>query len=471
LAQVAIQRTELAHPELEKIKEKDLTEDQNILYQRDANDLHDEITEAKYAQHPNWRRVESLFPKVKEDLKFAVNSLKIPDDQKQEKLKIINEVKLILPSRNPAKIIPFPGCDTTEINAYFDYTHGTFTVCAGLFNSFQSDNAMYTILAHEIGHSIDPIRCARCRRKVSSGVASSLNKLVNSGNKPTYSCNEWEEVKKPVLAAKDRVQKPQFDALQGLYDCLGPKKDLKPFDEKAVNTASERQTVSGISDYATATIFTQLAQPTKRNEDGQTVENEYYMRPDRVMAALSSHAEVKNADRDFGLPELFHQSLSCVRETIDGKNVGYLDSDKSNRKILFAKAIKETKEIVKANSNDWLSYCGNNCDELQADQLSVNSQENFADWIATRALQRRLSQIPSLDSRREAISVSSYIFLCEEPSALSEAPDLTSTEKRFSLEVHPENRVRRLAVFGDRNAELAQCKISPEEQGFGKCEP
>ena len=95
--------------------------------------------------------------------------------------------------------------------------------------------------------------------------------------------------------------------------------------------------------------------------------------------------------------------------------------------------------------------------------------QNFADWLSYKALGRFLERHQDLRTRREAAALST-VDLCRPPGAKKDAPDLAAAEKEYSLESHPDNRVRRISVFNKKNAVITKCEINPQEQGFGLCE-
>lgn len=89
--------------------------------------------------------------------------------------------------------------------------------------------------------------------------------------------------------------------------------------------------------------------------------------------------------------------------------------------------------------------------------------------MSNKALNRQLGRIKDLRDRREATALAT-VDLCERPGPKNDAPDLAASEKKYSLESHPDTRVRRISVFDKKNAEINQCEINQKDQGFGLCE-
>lgn len=426
--------------------------------------------DAKYKDSKNWLRVSGLFAQVKADIIAEVKTLKLPDEEIASKVRTLEGIQLIPPYPDKRRIEPNASCDSTQENAYYDPTHKVFTVCAGLFNSMQSEKALYAVMAHEVGHSIDPQQFADDHVSQTSKIDSLLSPLVHSKTSPTIPCEKWNGALKQMALEQNKFTVPNFDSMQKFYDCLAPKTGLQPLTPENVNRVANLAVKSHISSLATKKLFTYLAQPTKLNEDGESKPNDFTLRPDLLLAALDGNLIVQNDIRSASSVEIFVQDLACVHKNIDGKDVTYQNAPPGQRKELFSAAIEDLTTIVRAQVNDEYSNCGRNCSGLQKYSLSVNSQENFADWIAQRALTRRLTRLPTTEQRRDAIGLA-FSFFCRPPSALSLASDLTTTEKQFSQEVHPDDRPRQLALYSDRNAKLAQCEITPAEQGNAKCEP
>lgn len=101
------------------------------------------------------------------------------------------------------------------MNAFYSPSHHAFTVCAGYFNSFQSESALYGTIAHEIAHAIDPLSNAAHQCRTESPVFQSLNRLVGASG-PGMPCNEWEPIAAQAKASSIPETPRSFDSLQSL---------------------------------------------------------------------------------------------------------------------------------------------------------------------------------------------------------------------------------------------------------------
>lgn len=459
-------RVEKAHPELKNIKDADLTFDQKALYSSAEFEVQDEILEAKYAKHPNWLRAKSLFEKVRADMLKTVERLDIPKERKRIMKERIQTIKMELPYTDPRKLGADASCGTTDINGtYFRYKH-TFTYCAGSINRFQTEAAQYITLAHEIAHSFDPEGMAEHQCSYHSSTSKDLMPLVGS-DKPPYSCEEWAKVKAGILKRNEGGFFVRADPLiQNFYDCLEPKTHLFPMTEENAAAAVRKIVAGQIGRSAEYNSFARLSQ-NKIEKNGETVDNEYYMRPDRLQS--ESYIVYKDLRPMVTVVEVFNQELGCASIEHEGKKLSYKDAPKEMRAKIFDAAIATTQVIKVAQETNRLSYCGTNCRDFAAEGLARVSNENFADWMAAQAFVHFLARKNSLEERRETASLARVGF-CSMPGVLSGAADLTAIEKKYTLAPHQDFRVRRLSVFNKWNSELVNCFVKDADKGYGLCE-
>lgn len=467
VSDLASTRTETQYPNLKKIKEKDLSTEQRAIYQTDVNAIQSEILDAKYKQHPNWKRVDRVFSQARQDILVEIRKLNIPEKQKLALIARVETVQLTLPYSDPRKMAADESCGSTQMNAFYSPSHHAFTVCAGYFNSFQSDSALYGTIAHEISHSIDPLSNARHQCRDESPLYKSMNRLVGAtGSK--LECAEWEKITEMAKSMSATSNPRTFDSMQVLYDCLQPKSKLEPYTHETIQSVAKRNARQSLSAYASAHSFLTLAQPTV-TKDGKETPNEFFMRPDRLNASYNDNTFNSSPNQDANMTEIFAQSLSCIKIKDGNKDIAYKNASPEQRSKVFDAAMSETLSLIEARTREWYSYCGQNCSELAAESLSVDSRENFADWMSYKALSNYLGRKQNLRERREAAALAT-VDLCERPGPKNDAPDLAESEKKYSLENHPDTRVRRISVFNKQNAELNQCLINEQEQGFGLCE-
>ncbi len=466
LSDVAAQRAERKNKELKSISESDLTIEQRVLYKNELHEIKTEMLEAKYAKHPNWLRVKRVFSQAQKDLVTELNGMNISDQQKKVLISKLESVTLKLPYSDPRKLGVDESCSATEMNAMYFSNHNVFTVCAGYFNAFQSDSALYATVAHEISHSIDPLSVARTKYNQSKK-EKSLKRLAGA-KVPVFSCTEWETLVNEIKKTQPEPAEASIDMMQSLYDCLQPKNDLKDFDDKTLSSIAERLTGEEISNYAEAHGFLNLAQPVV-SKDKKVIENEFFMRPDRLLARYNDFTNLNEEHRSVNPLEIFTQALSCVEETtVDGKFT-YKNIKPELRSKLFNKAIQQTSMVIQARKENYFYHCGKNCSELQVEKFSKDSREDFSDWLSFKALGNFLKREKNLRNRREAAALAT-VDLCENPGPKSDAPDLAFEEKGFSLENHPDTRSRRLSAFNKKNTEIVDCEIGENTRGRVSCE-
>lgn len=464
---VATARTHQTHPELKDIKPQDRTVQQSILFQRDFDRLSGEVLDAKYANHPNWKRVEGLFSRVKEDLAAEIKALPISEEAKVARLKILNDVQLSLPYNDGERLVSDPACGSSMHNAFYHPSYRKFTVCAGFFNAIQSEMGLYGVVAHEIAHSVDPVSYGHemCWH---GPTMQRLSRLKQQTAAP-YSCAEWSRTTAELMRSRESVQLPSLDPLDKVSACLSPKDGLKEFTAANVVPVIQTFVRSNISSHATHRSFLKLTTSVDY-KDGKQIQNELHRRPDLLEAANNGNRQIKATNRYPSTTEIFNQALECARITKDGREIGINDASQEERNLVLTKAIEQTRDISQVAHNNMASYCGNNCGFLTNHGLSTNPQENFADWLAGRALSRAAARKTDLGERRMSLAFAMVDF-CDKPNILTDAQDLAVAEKKFSLAPHNDQRVRRLAIFNRKNSELARCEITDDERGYGKCEP
>lgn len=466
VADVAAERTEKRIPNLKTISQKNLTVEQKSEYQKDHFEIRNQLLDLKYAEHPNWKRIERVFAQAKKDMIDEISEMNIPEELKQAMLSEAQSVKLSLPYSDPNKVGSDASCGTTEKNAEFYPRKKVFTVCAGYFNSYRSDSAIYGSISHEISHAIDPSAMAKLNWTKNGKLNKTARRLVDMKG-VSIPCEDWQQLVNDSMKVAPIFDSVSVTPLQSLYECIQTEKGLSPAKGDLIEGAAEREIKKKLSEYSSEHSLLILAQPIV-TKNGKTMPNEYYLRPDRHRANAWDNTFVNDLQRDVEVPELFVQALSCVSEgSLEGQS-SYAQSSLAERSKLFDKAIAETKSVLKGLQLEWYSYCGRNCPELTADNLSVNRDENFADWMMIRSMARNLDRKKNLRERREAAALA-RVTMCEVPGPKKDAPDLAVAEKKYSLESHPDTRIRRISVFNQKNAELVQCDTNDKDKGFGSC--
>lgn len=466
-----LERKNTAYPDIMKKSADDRSVEEEEKLDALEHDLKDAILRARYEEHPNWIRVKNAYAKAKQDILDELSQLKIPAAEKEAMMKRIREAKLSLPFTNPDSVGADEDCGSTTVNAYYFRRRNVLVACAGFFNAYQSESALYFVIAHELGHAIDTNSQSELDYRKKSPVAAALQKLVGSPG-PAYSCEEWSELKtKGALKPQENfVNRREQHPLDKLASCLKDRSELEPLSFDRVKRSVDRSVRGVLSWYADRNLFLQMAQPTM-TKYGEVEENEYYFRPDLLMQSWYGDQSKEELPRTVDALEIFTQALSCQTLERDGKKFDYHGAPTSaDRTELFQRAIKETGAILKVKDMDYLSYCGHTCSDLVDENLASDTGENFADWVAVRVGKHYLARKKSMSDKREASALATSLF-CTEPSLYNDAPDLALVEKKFSMQEHPDSRLRRISFYTRESAALLGCQLDPEAQGFALCEP
>lgn len=463
----ADQRVKQSLPELSDTQTSEPTTAQQGKHQGALLDFQNEILRAKYEEHPNWKRVERMFKQAKEDLLATIQDLDIPDPLRKKLKTKIDSVGLSLPYSDPRKLTAPGSCSTTEKNAFYSPVYNLFTVCAGLFNSLQTDPNLYIIIAHELSHSIDPETIILDEYK-NSEIGRAVKDLTSS-NKPAFSCEEWRKLSQKIFKLQDDLTEP-IHPYSKLNDCLAPLSEpLRPFTSANLHPITKRQTSNLMNKYAASNSFTLLSQQ-QINKNGRMVDNEFYLHPDRLESIATGGIYIPENSFYTAIPAIFVQSLLCQEEIINGNRVDFEHASGRTRQILFEQALIETRNSQQAIYESIFSRCGKECSGLVIEGLSRNAQERFADWMASQALPRYLNSESSLKKRREMLAIAITNLCFEQPSATSNAPDLLEIEQKYSLDSHPDQRLRSHSIFTPAVSKSVKCKVIDElKKGFGEC--
>jgi hypothetical protein len=452
---VGIARTEAANPQLRNRPPESLSIEEAAKFNQTAFDIDREITDAKYINSPVWQRVERVFNTTRANMITEIQLLPLPAEQKQLMLKQVETIELTLPYKDPNLLGAQEGCNSSVTNAFYaPPPQHKFTVCAGLFNSFQSDNVISMVVGHEISHAIDPVRIASLINQAAHPNTQLDLFLASTEAVPAGPCADWRQaaIILPTVAPKLNLPRP----LAALNDCLISKEGLYPLDFTTIHGAAESYARFTMNNFAQANIFTRLAQPTI-SKDGREEPNPIYLNP-RRLEALQRGVMISSDNRQAQATDFFATSFACQME-----------ANPSDRTGNFQRAMAETTTFLTSKFREWFATCGNNCPELVQNMYARDPSENFADWMGSRARARDLALLPEADRMRAATEATAYF--CSPPSALTTAPDFTEIEKTFSFAPHPDNRVRRLSMFPPEITAIAGCTSTPEEQRFGLCKP
>ncbi|NUM89168.1 MAG: hypothetical protein HUU37_08190, partial [Bdellovibrionales bacterium] len=406
--------------------------------------IHDAITEAKWAHHPNWKRVERSFERAKQRLLEVVSGEPLPEPQKALMLERIRDVTLHLPLSDPSvfgwrKIGP---CSTTKNNASYTSLTNRVTVCAGLFNSYASEATLFGVIAHELGHSVDPSGLSSGR--VENGTALSLLRgVVQAGSK--IECSDWTRRKGELLGKPSPV--PEANPLGKLYECLVAdfRTMRRPWNATVMEADAWRDSddvISGLVSNRAA--FTRL---TARLDAGVD-DVEGLLQPD------ADHVHINCAHRadDAAAQYVFLQEWRC--------------NGNPNKGVRMKEAIAGVASILRRKSMETNALCGGYCGDGPSDPTVG---EYFSDWLAVRAIEKDLASLSP--SQRLARAAEASVFWCENP-AETRALELEEVSERDLVNVHPYTGTRFNAFVSRKARQEIGCRMDEDEpRTYAECKP
>lgn len=425
---------------------------QSMAYKKIARDIFDQITIVKYAHHPNWKRVEDLYPKVVDNLSKTIDLMNIPQETKEKVKTKLMSVKLSLPMRDPGITNASKECAETEVNAFYTSYTNTFTVCAGNFNQFQSASSLARTIGHELAHAFDSDNFVQDEFDKNDFAQNSLSKLINQ-NKQTYKCDEWKKIVDKILIPPTNftILGSPFDKL---YSCLRRNSNLEEMSTANVKFASKQLIKVFIAKEADKETFTDLL---KKSE-------EVYYRPDLMTALRNGYIE-QSQKRDVSTSEIFMQDFYCALEENKINSEQFESLDKAARSRIFEKSIGQTSKVMEAWFVRYFQYCGKNCGDLTSFNLAFNPAEKVADWFSAHAYPEYLKTLNPED-RAEAAALGVSRFC-----PYKNGSDLLGAQLNFSLEIHPDNLLRVSSFFTPEVAKLVGCEIDEKEMGDSQCMP
>lgn len=471
LQDVSEKRVQKKFPELKKKKLHELNEQDQYLLTQSYYRILDEVTDAKYLNSENWQRIQHVFVQVKKDITQAVEGLDYSTELKKNWVQAIEEVTLSLPYLDPDKLQAHYTCSTNEINAFYNERYKKITVCAGFFNTLQSESASYYVLAHELAHSIDPNSLSEKLWREKGMRNKSLIKLIGNNDK-IFSCEEWKKIASELPKIPVPTQLPQYE-YDKLMTCLDDSKPLKkPYDSNEIFKIAERNAIQNMNHYANYNSFVLLFQPTY-NEEGIEKENKRFLNTELILSHTNAQRPMSTVGRNYAdVPEIFYQDLFCENNTELKDRSDLIQFIKSGnqkeKQETFKKSLKKTSQIVNWLYEENMLYCGQYCYGLVSYGMSRNITEKFADWLAFKTLNLFLSRKKDIQEQQLASAVSTVLF-CESPSPQREVPDYIAMEKEYSLEPHPDRRARRYSIYSDENAKLIQCTVPAVNIKWGNC--
>ncbi len=473
LKDLAEEKVEKKYKYLKKVKVEDRKTHEISLYVESYQDILNDIVKAKYEESPQWRRVIRNFLQAQKDMQKEVAALNLPQKTVERMQQKVDSLGLSLPYSDP-RILSSSGCAPAEVNAYYVARYNKVTVCPGLFYGLQSDAALYTVLAHEMAHAIDPGVLAYDAYN-RSPMAQAV-KTMFAQSKQTYSCEKWKQLRQSVFAPLKTIRHEKT-GLEKLSRCLVNKQTLFPFELSRLKVIAAKKARSYISLEASSHHFTRMIQSTWYKK-GRSEENEFRLRADLMRLKENDYFHFTQPQGFMLLYESFLHEFLCAKPTNEKEKLTaqrvFSEREKtrevSRTQKAFKHAIKETQKIVQRAVEEFYSYCGDECSQLAVENMAKSSAENFADWMANKLVMTHLRQLKTKQEQIEFLEEARASH-CRPPGPEKEAPQLTSIEKRFSLESHDDARVRRLSLFTPGIQKLVSCADEKGiENHFGYCE-
>lgn len=421
-------------PELESKLLSNYKVEDNELITKKSMEIRDQLLEAKYKNHPNWKRVEKIYPEVKKDMLKLVDEFELPKSLKAKYLDKINDLELTLPYIDPKKANSSISCGSEEINAYYMPALNKFTMCAGFFNTQISEDSIYRVMAHELAHSIDPQNFLN-----DLFLESPLHQYISTlstENEP--SCAEWN-YRMNGFFSQIPYESFQYHPLVNFNDCLLGRDDLRPMNQNIKSEIINNYTKSLISNSASMSHFTVLAQHKTQDDNGNVIDNELYLNPRLYEYRSNGYNESSNMD-PFRVGHVFTKNLKCITPK------EYSELEGEDRKRVFQQAIQATLNMMSLLSDNFINFCGKECSHLTGFGVSKSSGENFSDWIATKLLEKKIKEEKNKEGKVQMIQ-DVVTFHCSRPGIASLAEDLLEIEKLYSLTPHGAEKSRRLSNF------------------------
>jgi hypothetical protein len=445
------ERIESALGELAKGKAAELEDQSEVLEEynqaRELEKIKDRITDAKYASHPNWLRTKRVFAMAKEDVLAEIDSLPYSVEQRTKIRKVVSEIELNLPARSQEKYgMPDPCSDPTVVNAQYNFFVNNVTVCPGLFNSFQGDATIYSVLAHEIGHAFDPgVLADRQRHDSVSG--KMLEKLVEK-NGDAFSCEDWEKQKRELKTRAKAIDREEFRVpLSKLLGCLTERpREAYIKRPKDLNYAAHADWALVVTGWAEGNWFSHFLSPEWNEGKNPFLNNPAGFTtfamggiPSRVHSNFSSGSVLY----------VFQQERICRNRA----NMPLTTAD-------FHSVMRETGDVLKAIQKEQQKVCGKYCAH----------GEFFADWISTRAFTRYLKRVPKEKRAFAAFQAFGVDYCSGDQQKL--AREILRGESSFRGDDHPAGFRRIESTYTWETRRLVGCSLGDDDSPeYGDCQP
>jgi len=467
--------------------------DDFVKVKRALTAIKSEVVTAKYKDHPNWKRVETQFVEAKQDIIAVIGEMTIPESDKVEMIDKVKRVTLRLPTpfENPIEKILKKGlgrtqgmnalensCGTTMVNARYLPNSNEMLICAGFFNSFQSDDLIYQVIGHEISHAVDPtVRAIEKFNKTNLGQV--LKRLVE-GDGNAYSCEEWNKISAEMFKRPEKIEaKPTVFEKQ--INCFGVQEGLKKFNEKSIRAAAAKVNQNEMPELKNRKyvwpnrekyhwkIYSEVDRSGKPNPN--------FLRPHAPIE--ESLANIEFQDDDVAHPDsiayiqrtgfIFAQNMKCDPDIANVKTKWSREGIKNYEQIY-----NRTREMNLAIQEQFYNSCGRECPGLQEAGLGFPSSEYWSDWSVNKGFSKRLDRMHSISEKRNAAAMAGAMF-CERPMGVEAwimMLPLRAVRLALPKDSHPHGEDRSHGVFKKDVQSKVMCKEDDDKQvHFTDCEP
>lgn len=432
---------------LKKFPDYDLNDSlpSSVIYAKadERKELSRQFNVALWENSPQWKKIEKQFGLVQKTyLEYLNENSTFPQSLKDRWIKRIETTQLVLPYKGNNSV---SGCDTSSSNALYMPLTNEFTVCAGLFNTTEN---IETIIAHELGHALDPLS-----ERIQANQNASLNQLIFGLEKEICTQAPLNHCPKNFMALKDQLHlQSLLDGIpawtpysKDFYSCLQYKSDSlinQSFDQ--VHKVATSELKSTIGKKADQNIFLELIKKEDFNEFGDLITNQFYLNPCR---------DKKPTENEFVLGGSNQTDLFFT--------AAYLCEDsKLSQEEKLRSSIQTASDL---SSKIWthLAFQGG---AFSPDPLAIymgmseNTVERFADSLAAEITTRLMKKEQlSLESRRKKFFYSNSLF-CVRPSLNLRYPTEAQIQKSFSQEPHSKGLKRMAELLSPPIREILECQ-------------
>ncbi len=384
-----------------------------------------------------WANVEKQFNEMQLNfVEYLKERKTLSPALKKAWIEKIRSVKLVYPDN-----LDGSSCASTDANAFYRPDHNTFTVCAGFFNATDD---FRVVIAHELGHAIDPLtQQLDQERKTSGSKAMIALREEVCNNAPLATCPKSFLKFNHVNTLNPMLAELKFPerAPESFYQCLRYNKKLKPFSDLSPRYTAENLDRDTRADMADKNLFLTLTQPEIINENGRKEKNPYYLNPCGKKSVKANEVSIDSEDE-----VIFVAAYLCSSE----KNpVKRLEAAEKVYKDISVKIYEKKMQVGQ-------SYSG--YPALIGGGYAENVGERFADSLASGVYARWLKQThkDSLEDRRKQ-SLLGLSFFCDRPSINQAFPDESQWQKKRSYEPHSSGRERLLEFLRSDLRESLAC--------------